>query len=602
MTNGQETAVEPQVFNLIVYLIDNKDKIVTRDEILDSIWKERVVSDTSINNHIKSARKVLGDDGHKQQVIKTIHSRGYQFIADLESDSKQQDSLPIPVKSKTRFFLFYMGIFVLLVVGITWWLYKQQSQIDNTINQSNTLTSLAVLPLINLSPNKETDFLGFALTDQIVGKLIYNENIQVKPSALIRKFNQNDIDPIVIGQELNVHYILSGNYLKQNSDIRLNFELIDVKNKELIWRETQQQTYENLFQLQDKIANLIAQKLDLGLTSQEYSYNSYFQSQHSIDAFAYDLYLRSISLPFSKDGSTQAVEQLLKALAIEPDYAPIHLHLAKRFRSLKINGFTHGNGVQKAKEHLIKAIELNPTYFAALKNLSRIYYDTGEFLKSYKLAKKMLIINSNHRDTYFTLGKIYRKVGMVKQSIKMFEKSGSLGINTTIKNQIGFGYFQDSQYKKALSFFDIDTKNAPSIALQGGIFLQLGDKNKALKLFQRSAVLYPNTYWGRDAEIFIAIINNEKEKGLRLLATQESKTFGISEPTYYIASQYAAFGDKDNALRMYKKAVKDGYYNLPMMLLDPFFDFVRSDAKYIEIFNLAKQKHLTFKQAIADDL
>jgi DNA-binding winged helix-turn-helix (wHTH) protein len=87
-TNGEETPVEPQVFNLIVLLIHNKDRIVSRDEILDSVWKDRVVSDTSINNHIKSARKVLGDDGIKQQVIKTIHSRGYQFIAKTNVDSE----------------------------------------------------------------------------------------------------------------------------------------------------------------------------------------------------------------------------------------------------------------------------------------------------------------------------------------------------------------------------------------------------------------------------------------------------------------------------------------------------------------------------------
>jgi len=82
---GTDTQVEPQVFNLILYLIKNKDKVVSRDELLDQVWQGRMVSDTSINNSIKSARKVLGDDGNKQQVIKTVHSRGYQFVADIQS-------------------------------------------------------------------------------------------------------------------------------------------------------------------------------------------------------------------------------------------------------------------------------------------------------------------------------------------------------------------------------------------------------------------------------------------------------------------------------------------------------------------------------------
>ena len=76
--------VEPQVFNVIMYLIEHKDRVVTRDELLDTIWKGKVVSDSSISNYIKSARKVLDDDGVKQNVIKTIHGRGYQFVAPFE--------------------------------------------------------------------------------------------------------------------------------------------------------------------------------------------------------------------------------------------------------------------------------------------------------------------------------------------------------------------------------------------------------------------------------------------------------------------------------------------------------------------------------------
>src|SRR5690554_2234449 len=83
LVDGAEVAVEPQVFNLILYLIENKDRVISRDELLDHVWQGRVVSDTSINNSIKSARKALGDDGSKQHVIKTIHSRGYQFVAEF---------------------------------------------------------------------------------------------------------------------------------------------------------------------------------------------------------------------------------------------------------------------------------------------------------------------------------------------------------------------------------------------------------------------------------------------------------------------------------------------------------------------------------------
>ncbi len=771
LTNGKETAVEPQVFNLIVFLIHNKDRIISRDEILDNIWKGRVVSDTSINNHIKSARKALGDDGHKQQVIKTTHSRGYQFIAELEGDSnstetktstfqpkkfrsnilvlsafivltlfaiyyyqktqlrqsvqkianyqdmayatfvaqaKRRNELVdmiekrIGEKREMQFekyfsyyfkklnsqekFVFYQiramtenGLYqnnlrildelnghpkiYKLIKGskelqqhLTFWINKYHSvftqredmcllyvgveddvpypsevnknvkdwllshsanpthEIDNNSQATTPITeiktidddknistgtpkSLAVLPLINLSPEKETDFLGFALTDQIIGKLIYNRNIQAKPSALVRKYNKGVIDTVAIGKELNVEYILSGNYLKQDDLLRLNFELVEVKSKELIWRESQELPYESLFKLQDSIANTLSQKIDMGLSFEEYENN---KNRQPIDVIAYDYYLRSIASPITKDGNKLALELLGKAIIIEPNSAPIHTQLALRLRY----GTVDEDGLNKARaiQHLIKALEINSRYFAALRHLSRIYYDTGEFLKSYNLVKKMLIINPKYSTAYYTLGKIYRKSGMIEQSITMFKKALSLEGNIDTRNQIGASLFSNSQYQQARKYFDPETKNAPSLAWQGSIAIRLGENTKAYKLYQKIAVLYPESYWGKDAEIFMAIIKGDSKNGLQQLAIQEKRYVDVSEPTYFIASQYAAFGDRNNALRMYEKAVKDGYYNLSMMRSDSFFDFLRKDAKYIEIFNLAKQKHLAFKQAIADDL
>ena len=100
--DGNTIAIEPQVFNVIVYLIENNHRVVSRQELLDKIWKERVVSDSSITNHIKSARKVLNDDGIKQNIIKTVHGRGYQFVCKLENTT-----------SKSNLNLWFVGLFLL---------------------------------------------------------------------------------------------------------------------------------------------------------------------------------------------------------------------------------------------------------------------------------------------------------------------------------------------------------------------------------------------------------------------------------------------------------------------------------------------------------
>ena len=81
VTPENEVSIEPQVFNLLVYLLENRDRVVTRDELLENLWKGKVVTDAALGARIKDVRKAVGDDGNAQAIIKTFHGRGYQFVA-----------------------------------------------------------------------------------------------------------------------------------------------------------------------------------------------------------------------------------------------------------------------------------------------------------------------------------------------------------------------------------------------------------------------------------------------------------------------------------------------------------------------------------------
>ena len=83
LRDGERQSVEPQVFDLLVYLIENRDRVVTRDELLDKLWHGRIVSENALNARLKIARKAVGDDGKKQCVIRTVHRRGYRFVASI---------------------------------------------------------------------------------------------------------------------------------------------------------------------------------------------------------------------------------------------------------------------------------------------------------------------------------------------------------------------------------------------------------------------------------------------------------------------------------------------------------------------------------------
>ncbi len=146
--------------------------------------------------------------------------------------------------------------------------FKNNSR-KNTDNPTEIVEKLsgnnliAVLPFLNTKSDESTDYLGFAMADQIIGSLIYLNNITVRPSSSVRKFENQTIDPVLVGKELNVDYILIGNYLKEGNIIRLNIELINLKTNKIVWREPVQVNFQSAFELQDIVSEKVVNELDI---------------------------------------------------------------------------------------------------------------------------------------------------------------------------------------------------------------------------------------------------------------------------------------------------------------------------------------------------
>ena len=326
--DGKDIEIEPLAFDLLVFLIENKGRVVTRDEIFESVWCGKQVLDSTLSNHIKILRAVLNDNGRAQSVIKTIRGRGYQFIAALkptENTSDTPDKRNAPDNSNlSKKFIFAISFTLVLFFLID---FLKPTQLVSDPNKNRII---AVLPLINTDPNEETDYFGFSITDQIIGRLIYLSNITVRASSSVRKYVTNQSDPIAIGDALNADYVLTGNYLIANKRVRFNIELIDVKTGSLIWRENSFEVdYEDSFQLQD----LVSQKVIDGLANKFNAVNlKNLPKDKPANTLAYEYYLRSIAQPFTTDGNKQAIDLLKKSIEIDNTFAPTYSQLGDRIR------------------------------------------------------------------------------------------------------------------------------------------------------------------------------------------------------------------------------------------------------------------------------
>ena len=454
---------------------------------------------------------------------------------------------------------------------------------------------LAVLPFLNTKSDVTTDYLGFAMVDQIIGSLVYLNNITVRPSTSVRKFQNQTIDPSVVGEDLNVDFILVGNYLKEENVIRLNIELINLNNDEIIWREAIEVSFQSAFELQD----IVSKKVVTGLNVQ-FSQNEIDRINKDIpvNPLAYEYYLRAIAYPRNNEGDKLAVEMIKKSIALDSLYAPAYGLYGDRLHTLANYGLLNPEESKKAEIYLKKGLSINPELFRAMGSLVFIYTETDRIEEAVKLTRKMVELSPNNADSHFSLGYIYRYAGMNEEAVLETDKALLLdGKNPRFRSSL-ITYNFAGQMEKALSTYD-NFKESPFTNYEKGyaLFL-LGKQEESIISFKRAFEVDQEGFTGQLSQVMIFIMQGDKNDARILMKKLERYNLKDAEAWFFFAQMYGLLSDTASCNRCLRRTVEGGFFNYPLMSQDVFFKSVNDDSEFQEIIELAKNKHLAFKREL----
>ena len=227
---GKAKAIEPKDFDLIVYLIKNRHRTVTREEIFNAVWQGQIVCDSTLSNHIKSIRKILGDNGEEQNLISTIRGRGYQFIATTKELSDKENSI---FQSTLRTKLIWkILIFIFLL-----------------------LTTILVFSNLDAPPNYE--YFSDGVSDAILNGLSSVESLYVVSHSSSFRFKDTEIDISDVAKQLGVTYVLEGSVRKSETTIMITVQLIEAKKDRQIWGATFNRENNNILAMQTEISTVI---------------------------------------------------------------------------------------------------------------------------------------------------------------------------------------------------------------------------------------------------------------------------------------------------------------------------------------------------------
>ncbi len=455
------------------------------------------------------------------------------------------------------------------------------------------LPLLAVLPFSGLKPDPETDFLGFALADQVISSLAYIENLLIKPSSAVRKYQGQSIDQAAAAQDLKVDYLLTGYYLKEKDTVRLNVELVKTGTDEMVWRDAIQVQYDNVFQLQDIVSEKVVQGLEI-----QFPQEARGRAAANVPANpdAYELYLRSLSCPHTNEGDEAAIDLLRRSIDLDRDYAPAHATLGVRLASYGLMALQGPDIFHQIEACYLKALACDSEQLLALGGLVGLYTDSGKTFQALDFAMRMLNVNPNHALAHFCLSYVLRFAGLLDEARAEGRAAMSLDPGNPHFRNLGNASFYARRYDEAVEFFSLDKDSFMSISWSGFALYLKGEKEKGLEMMEYVVQREPDGHLGHHFGALMAGWRGEYEKGMALARLWEAPGHYDAEWWYNLANTYAVLGDLESCTRTLKRSVEGGFICYDYMANDPLLESMRSEPAIADLIEQARQKHLAFKE------
>jgi TolB-like protein len=276
-------ALEPQVFDLLVFLIENRDRVVSKDDLIAAVWNGRIVSDSTLTSRINAARKAVGDSGERQALIRTVPRKGFRFTGSLDGAAAATTEAPRAEPLPDR-------------------------------------PAIAVLPFTNMSGEPEQEYFSDGISEDIITALSKVRWFLVIARNSSFVYKGKSVHLKQIAEELGVGYVLEGSVRKSGERVRITAQLIDVSTGSHIWAERYDRDIADVFAVQDEITESIVASIQPQIFAAE-NFRAQRKAPGSLDAW--DLVMRALSHYWRLTRQDYVVAQALleKAISIDPNYA-----------------------------------------------------------------------------------------------------------------------------------------------------------------------------------------------------------------------------------------------------------------------------------------
>ena len=378
-SGGEIRPVEPQVFSLIALLVENRERLVSKDEIIEKVWDGRIVSDSAVASRVKSARQALGDDGKAQRFIKTLHGQGFRFVADVKPQQGIQLAGP-PAPPPT---------------------------------QQSSRPSIAVLPFRIVGNPGAYAAVADALPDELIAELARLRWLFVTARGSSFRLRAADTDVGEVGRLLGVRYCLSGTVEISGGRLAVTVELVDTRDEGIVWADRFDAPIDDVHEVRAQIRARVLTALEVRIPLHEAA-RARLTVSENLDAWsAYHLGLQHL-YRFNRKDSAAASALFQHAVTRDPAFARAHAGLSfVHFQTAFLRHTDDLAGeVALARRHAERGLELDPVDPFVNFTMGRTFWLEGDLDGSLGWLDRAIDVCPNYAQGIYARGWTEALIGL----------------------------------------------------------------------------------------------------------------------------------------------------------------------------------------------
>ncbi len=626
MRNGEHIPLTQKSFEILCFLIRNRNRILRKQEILDEVWSESYVEEANLAQHVYMVRKALKDSGSSSEFIETVPKFGYRFTGEVKesfadavlntptasfasvSDSTTAiPALVAPYKTFTEETLPGSQLFTgarlataaaaaLLAAVLVSFLFNYQN--FNQVKDLAEVKSISILPFRQIGGEKD-EKLGLGLADTLISRLGGKGSFEVTPTSAIERFSNSTSSPIEIGSELGVDAVLTGTIQKDGDRVRINVQMISVSRKIPIWTDKFDENFSDIFSLQDRISGELAGKLNdsFGKTEQIPIAFAETRNPEARNAYEKGVYFWKKR---TEDDLKTAIGHLEEAVRLDPQFAKAEALLADCLSLAAIYGIdsiSPEQAIAKAKISADKAIKLDPSTsqaYSALAVVAQYEKDAG---RAADLLKKAVALDPRNAVAHLRLAWIHAVDENLNEAIAEMKLARdadpeSQVIALNLARLLRLDRQTDEALKVGKRAVELDPAMMWTRLILAEIYEQKGMFDESIEELRAVPKSAPEQKTARLLISRVLAKKGDKTEARKILKDL-AKTEADDAPSYEVASVLAQLGNKREAFRELRRGNDESLIGFLQLKYDYNLDPLRDNPEYKGLVSQSRMKFMS---------